>query len=137
MAMDADPQTGASVYDSYNDTNGAGAWMKTGGTSLASALWAALIAIADQGRIAAGGTTLDGAGQVLPALYALPGSDFHDITTGGNGVFNAGPGYDQSTGLGSPSADLVRPRWPITTWRPGWGSARARRRWSRPGSRST
>ena len=36
VAMDADPQTGASVYDSYDDTNGAGPWMKTGGTSLAA-----------------------------------------------------------------------------------------------------
>ena len=56
-----------------------------------------------------GGTTLDGATQTLPALYALPSADFHDITTGGNGVFNAGPGYDESTGLGTPVADLLAP----------------------------
>ena len=83
--------------------------MKTGGTSLAAPVWAALIAIADQGRVSAGGTTLDGASQVLPALYALPAADFHDVTAGGNGVFEAGPGYDQSTGLGSPLAGMVAP----------------------------
>jgi subtilase family serine protease len=109
VALDADPQSGVSVYDSYDDANGDGPWMKTGGTSLAAPGWAALIAIADQGRTAAGGTTLDGATQVLPALYALPTGDFHDVTTGGNDVFNAGPGYDESTGLGSPSAGLVAP----------------------------
>jgi hypothetical protein len=109
VALDADPQTGASVYDSYDDTNDDGPWMKTGGTSLAAPVWAALIAIGDQGRLSAGGTTLDGASQVLPALYALPAADFHDVTTRGNNVFQAGPGYDQSTGLGTPVADLLAP----------------------------
>jgi hypothetical protein len=107
VAFDANPNTGVSIYDSYDDTSGDGAWMSTGGTSLAAPVWAALIAIADQGRVAAGGTTLDGPSQVLPALYALPAADFHDVTTGGNGVFEAGPGYDESTGLGSPVAPLV------------------------------
>ncbi len=106
VAFDADPKTGVSVYDSYDDT-GAGPWMRTGGTSLAAPVWAALIAIADQGRATVGGATLDGATQVLPTLYALPAADFHDVTTGGNGVFEAGPGYDQSTGLGTPVADRV------------------------------
>jgi hypothetical protein len=109
VAFDADPQTGVSVYDSYDDVNGDGPWMKTGGTSMAAPSWAALIAIADQGRVAAGGPTLDGAGQVLSALYALPSGDFHDVTTGGNDVFSAGPGYNESTGLGSPVAGLLAP----------------------------
>ena len=83
-----------------------------GGTSLAAPAWAALIAIADQGRVAVGGTTLDGATQTLPALYSLPSTDFHDITTGSNGTFSAGPGYDYATGLGTPVANLAgaRPR---------------------------
>jgi hypothetical protein len=109
VALDANPQTGASVYDSYDDTSGDGPWMETGGTSLAAPIWAALIAIADQGRVSAGGTTLDGASQVLPALYALTAADFHDVTTGGNNVFQAGPGYDESTGLGTPVANLLAP----------------------------
>jgi hypothetical protein len=107
VSLDADPDTGASVYDSYDDTDGGGPWMRTGGTSLAAPVWAALIAIADQGRLSAGGATLDGASQVLPVLYALPAADFHDITTGGNDAFRAGPGYDQSTGLGTPVAGRV------------------------------
>ncbi len=109
VAFVANPQTGASVYDSYDDVNGDGPWMRTGGTSLAAPAWAALVAIADQRRVAAGGSTLNGASEVLPALYALPESDFHDVTTGGNGAYQAGPGYDQSTGLGTPQAGLIGP----------------------------
>ena len=80
-----------------------------GGTSVAAPAWAALIAIADQGRVAMGGTTLDGPSQTLPALYSLPSTDFHDITSGGNGGYNAGPGYDEATGLGTPIANLLVP----------------------------
>ena len=71
MSFDADPSTGVSVYDSYN--NGSTTpWVEAGGTSLSATCWAGLIAIADQGRVAAGGTTLDGPSQTLPALYSLP-----------------------------------------------------------------
>ena len=98
-----------------------GPWEKIGGTSLAAPCWAALIAIADQGRMAEGGTTLDGPTQTLPALYALTATDFHDITGRGNGVFAAGPGYDEVTGPGQPVADVltsglasfdIAPSWP-------------------------
>ena len=34
----------------------------------------------------------------------MPPTDFNDITSGNNGVFSAGPGYDEVTGLGSPKA---------------------------------
>ena len=107
VAFDADPGTGVSVCDSYDDVHGTGPWEEIGGTSLAAPVWAAILAIADQGRLARGATTLDGPSQALPALYALPAGDFHDITTGRNGGFAAGPGYDEVTGLGTPRADLV------------------------------
>src|SRR5207253_1292601 len=70
--------------------------------SLGAPAWAGLIAIANQGRALAGGGALDGATQTLPALYIFPPGDFNDITKGDNGVFRAGPGYDEVTGLGSP-----------------------------------
>ncbi len=108
VAFVADRSTGVAVYDSYDNTGG-GPWNEMGGTSLAAPSWAALIAIADQGRVALGGTTLDGVTQTLPALYSLPSTDFHDITTGSNGGYNAGPGYDEVTGLGSPVANLLVP----------------------------
>jgi hypothetical protein len=106
VAFDADPSTGVSVYDSYNYGTST-PWVEAGGTSLSAACWAGLIAIADQGRVAAGGTTLDGPSQTLPALYSLPTGDFHDITSGGNGTYNAGPGYDLVSGLGAPEANVL------------------------------
>jgi subtilase family serine protease len=111
VAFDADPASGVAVYDSYD--NGASTpWAQIGGTSLAAPSWGGLIAIADQGLVAAGGTTLNGPTQTLPLLYNLyqtqPG-DFHDITSGSNGAYSAGPGYDEVTGLGSPAANLLIP----------------------------
>jgi subtilase family serine protease len=108
VAYNADPDTGVAVYDSVPSAFGAPGWWQMGGTSAAAPQWAALIAIADQGRALAGLGSLDGLTQTLPALYSLPGSDFHDITTGSNG-FDAGPGYDLVTGLGSPYADRLVP----------------------------
>ena len=109
MAYDADPDTGVAVYDSYNNTNGHGPWEQIGGTSLAPPSWAGLIAIANQGRVAAGGTTLTGPSQTLAALYSLPASDYNDVTSGSNGAYSAHVGYDEVTGLGSPKANLLIP----------------------------
>lgn len=106
VALNASPTSGVAVYDSYNDIGG-GPWNKLGGTSFGCPVWAGLIALANQARVAAGGSNLTGATQTLLAIYALPASDFHDITTGSNGGFTAGPGYDQVTGRGTPKAELV------------------------------
>ena len=76
-----------------------------------------LVAIADQGRALAGKSSLDGPSQTLPMLYQLPGSDFHDITSGSNGAYSAGPGYDLVTGLGTPLANLIVPALAGTTSR--------------------
>ncbi|MDR3632440.1 MAG: Ig-like domain-containing protein [Isosphaeraceae bacterium] len=103
-----DPNTGVPVYDSFNDGAG-GPWLEEAGTSLGTPAWAALIAIANQGRVAGGTPTLDGPSQTLPALYSLPASDYHDITSGSNGQFTATAGYDEVTGLGTPVANLLVP----------------------------
>jgi subtilase family serine protease len=107
VAFDGDPNTGVDVYDSYNGGY-ANKWYKIAGTSFSAPAWAGLIAIADQGRVIAGKTTLDGATGTLPAVYSLPSSDFHDITSGFNG-YNAGVGYDLVTGRGTPIANLLVP----------------------------
>ena len=116
VAWDADPNTGVAVYDSYNDTDGSGPWVTVGGTSVAAPSWSAVLAIVNQGRVLAGGTTLNSTQsgtldptQTLTALYSLPSSDFHDILYGSNGGFTAGPGYDEVTGLGSPNGSLLVP----------------------------
>jgi subtilisin-like proprotein convertase family protein len=107
LAMDADPNSGVPVYDSF-DFGTSGGWFQVGGTSLAAPMVSGLIAIANQGRALAGLPTLNGRSQTLPALYSLSASDFHDITTGNNGS-PAGPGYDTVTGLGTPIANLLVP----------------------------
>src|SRR5207302_1732079 len=106
VAMDADPNTGVAVLDSF--TQGSAApWLQVGGTSLSSPLWAAFMAIANQGRVSIGEATLDGRNGTLPKIYAemsLAGvavTDFHDVTAGNNG-FAAGAGYDLVTGVGTP-----------------------------------
>src|SRR5579872_2422927 len=75
-----------------------------GGTSFAAPMWAAYLALANQWAVANGNPTL---GFINPQLYALGlgqryNSDFHDVTTGGNG-YSATVGYDLATGLGSPN----------------------------------
>ncbi len=91
---DADPSTGYTVRVDGSD-------MVIGGTSAVAPLWAGLIALANaQNR-----TT---AGFLQPALYAAKArSAFNDITSGSNGAFDAGPGWDPCTGLGSPNGNRL------------------------------
>jgi hypothetical protein len=108
VAYDADPNTGFPVYDTYSFPTSP--WQQFGGTSDAAPQWAALVAIADQGRALAGEAPLDGASQTLPKLYSLSSSDFHDVTSGtstGFPQYHAGSGYDLVTGRGSPVANKV------------------------------
>jgi len=109
VSYDADPNTGFPVYDSYNNPVSS-PWSQFGGTSDAAPQWAALVAIADEGRTLAGKAALDGATQTLPMLYALSAADFHDVTSGtssGRPRYSAGSGYDLVTGRGDPYANLV------------------------------
>jgi kumamolisin len=76
------------------------------GTSLSCPVWAAVAAVINQARVAAGGKPM---GLINPLIYPLQGtSAFNDITSGTNGAYSAGPGYDLCSGLGSPNvANLI------------------------------
>jgi kumamolisin len=80
------------------------------GTSLSAPVWGAVAALINQARSAAG---LGPIGLMNPHLYPLANSSaFHDVTFGNNGNYDAAPGYDLCTGLGSPDvvnliSDLV------------------------------
>ncbi|HXX28773.1 MAG TPA: S53 family peptidase [Terriglobales bacterium] len=101
---DGDPDTG---YDILVD----GQKEQVGGTSAVAPLWAALIALINQklnGRV----------GFVNPQLYALASGSgaLHDITVGNNRVsyqqfknvgYDAGPGWDAASGLGSPDGTAL------------------------------
>lgn len=83
VSGDADPNTGYNIVVH-------GATSVVGGTSAVAPLYA--------GLFAAFGKKL---GFVTPSLYQNQG-DFNDITSGGNGLYNAGPGPDPCSGIGSP-----------------------------------
>jgi subtilase family serine protease len=79
-----------------------------GGTSFATPMWAAYLALANERSVSLTGKTL---GFINPALYTIGlgasyDSDFHDITVGKNGTgshgFSATTGYDPASGWGSP-----------------------------------
>jgi subtilase family serine protease len=108
VAFDAAPNTGVAVYNTFSETG----WVRVGGNSFASPAWASLIALADQARLADGLPALT-SDEVHAALYADYNSpnylnDFHDITTGSNtNGYQAGPGYDLATGIGTPKVPGV------------------------------
>ena len=100
VAADADPNTGAAVYDSV-PYSGQSGWFQVGGTSLASPMIASTYALAG-----ANGSNVSGGS--IP--YAHAGSSgLHDVTSGSNGscspsyLCTAGPGFDGPTGLGTPN----------------------------------
>jgi subtilase family serine protease len=113
VSADASDRPGAAVVFS----NGTGSIVQShGGTSASAPIWAALIALADQYA----GHRL---GFVNPAIYGIARSPyyhraFHDITSGNNTVqfapktitgYQAAPGWDPVTGLGSPDAEVLVP----------------------------
>jgi subtilase family serine protease len=110
VAADASPATGL-------DVDIGGQFQGGGGTSASAPMWAGMMALANQ----LAGHNL---GFINPALYQIAASsnyarDFHDITVGNNTVtpqngvtvqgFNAGPGWDPVTGLGTPNAQYLLP----------------------------
>jgi subtilase family serine protease len=112
VAMDADPNTGVSVYDStgYGGQTG---WFAVGGTSASTPMWAGVVALADQSRSLAkkgplSSANLTGRFDYNAATGTAYGSNYYDITIGSNGHPTA-TGYDLATGLGTPQANnLVR-----------------------------
>ena len=118
--VSADAGVGLTVYDPF-DFGASSPWDEVGGTSLATQLWAGMLAIANQGLRAGrpGGARrsdernaddpLDAGLPVWfgrhPLLYA---ADYHDITFGYNG-YSAKPGYDFVTGIGSPESPTLLP----------------------------
>lgn len=111
VALDADPNTGVAVYDStlYNGQSG---WFQVGGTSFGAPAWAAMIALANQGR--ANPLTSFNAISDLYNIAGATGSagyttNYHDITQGSNGGYSTLPGYDLVTGIGSLKANSSIP----------------------------
>jgi subtilase family serine protease len=114
VSADASGHTGMALVIS----SGGGQYSirNSGGTSATAPFWAGLMAVADQYA----GHSL---GFVNPALYQIARGPryhqaFHDITTGSTTVkfppktfrgYEAAPGWDAATGLGSPDARVLVP----------------------------
>jgi subtilase family serine protease len=113
VAADGDPATGYLIYwNGRGEVSGEPAgWQGIGGTSGASPVWAALLALTDGSRACASAPV----GFANPALYEAAGeayaADFNDVASGNNdftgtdgGRYAATAGYDPATGLGTPDA---------------------------------
>jgi subtilase family serine protease len=72
----ADPYTGAAILISIPGQVPEQVWEVAGGTSLATPMFSALWAIANQEALAGGGTQL---GQAAPYLYSMPTGAVYDI----------------------------------------------------------
>ncbi|WP_069805077.1 S53 family peptidase [Thermogemmatispora onikobensis] len=81
-----------------------GRWVRAGGTSAAAPIWAAGLALLDQG-LRQQQKPLFGSTPTTYRLANHPGSfqPFNDIVSGDNGFYRATPGWDYVTGWGSPN----------------------------------
>ena len=110
VSADADPITGFHIVFGGEDT-------QAGGTSAATPLWAATIALVNQDLKKKG---LRQVGFANPAIYwmganqtKLPANPFHDVTAGNNLAYNAAQGWDFATGWGSMDADALDAAWVV------------------------
>jgi uncharacterized protein (TIGR03437 family) len=114
-------------HDGYFVYSGGVAYF--GGTSVAAPVMAGIASLLNQYLVSTGVAQHPGLGNINPTLYRLAQSNpevFHDVVTGDNSVpcaattpdcvngffgRNAGPGYDEATGLGSVDAFNLLHKW--------------------------
>jgi len=90
-----DPLTGVSIYDS-TPFSGQSGWQVFGGTSASCPIIAGCANVSGSARTSSQSQNT--------VLYSNIGTaNFHDITSGSASGFNAGPGWDFPTGVGSPN----------------------------------
>lgn len=85
----ADPQTGWITYIRGN-------YHVIGGTSAVAPMWTGYLSLLNNNKF------------INPIIYPKP-SGFHDIIIGNNGQYNAVPGWDPASGLGSPNGEKLDP----------------------------
>ncbi len=115
VSASSDPAHGYAIYCTAGgpttNCGGRRGWFVVGGTSGASPLWAAMVAVIEQSL---SGTV----GLINPDLYSsgsCAAAPFHDVTNGNNALQSASQGrfpatanYDLATGWGSPEASRLR-----------------------------
>ncbi|MFZ0668564.1 MAG: S53 family peptidase [Acidimicrobiales bacterium] len=98
VGADADPVTGIAMISN-------GQLQSSGGTSLSAPIWAGLTVLLDQYLKQNGQSPIGFANPLFYKLAAdtnLSPSPFHQVTVGGNVFYQAGPGYNPITGVGTP-----------------------------------
>jgi kumamolisin len=100
VCLAADPDEGAFLILQ-------GQVQQIGGTSWSAPVWAGFCALINEARAKAQQPPLP---FLNPLIYPLIGTPcFRDITSGTNGAYYAGPGYDMVTGIGAPNVrELIR-----------------------------
>jgi len=93
IAANGDPSTGYIVFFDGRLYNG------IGGTSCVSPLWSGYLALVNE-------INKKNAGFINPILYQNP-SALKAITSGNNGYYRCGPGWNAVTGLGVPTPQLT------------------------------
>ena len=110
VAAVGDPLTGVGIY-----VKAAGGWIQLGGTSVAAPIWGGYVSILNSGLQFLTGVTTPEVGFFNPLLYgtvptaAFPAGLLNPVLDGSNGNielfgtagFNAGPLYNNCTGVGS------------------------------------
>ena len=102
VAGPADPTSGFFIV--YTEPSEGVVAGRVGGTSAAAPFWAASMLLTQQLAQQQG---VEALGAIGPTLYEIAGEQpagavFHDVIRGGNLLFSAAPGWDFSTGLGTP-----------------------------------
>ncbi|HZZ58195.1 MAG TPA: protease pro-enzyme activation domain-containing protein, partial [Opitutaceae bacterium] len=98
VAAAADPNHGALVYFQGQEA-------EVGGTSWATPVWAAFCAMINQYRASQGSGPI---GNLNTRIYSLIGTQaLFDITSGNNGQYSCGIGYDLVTGVGAPNMQVL------------------------------
>ena len=107
VSADADPATGYAIYCTVIVAGcSPSGWVVVGGTSAAAPLWSGIAVDTNGYLLSQKKSTLGNASSRLYQLFNTKQtfSAFHDITSGDNLYYKAGPGYDLATGIGTPDA---------------------------------
>jgi len=106
VAFNADQNSGQAAWVRLNTSKPA--YQVIGGTSIAAPQWSGFLTLVGEARASAGKGPI---GQLAPIIYAMSQTDqaasFNDVTSGSNGQYSAGPGWDAVTGLGSMKASAL------------------------------
>jgi sugar lactone lactonase YvrE len=99
LAATGDPADGCYIF---YDGSGATPY---GGTSVSAPIWSGFCALLNQ---ALANASLPPVGLLGPKIYPLIGTtSLRDITSGNNGLYSAGVGYDMVTGVGVPNVGAL------------------------------